>query len=240
MRPPSCSDFNLALDCRGNRSDRGSQRHETTGSPSPATRDEARTIELTTRGEDLLRAVDLQGVLVAWVESELQTVLPGAGLELTDDGALIFRFPSVGATQTIGADDGLFFNTDDLGLGLAENLTLSARLSGEIDAMFTASAGIDLAGFGAQVAGGAGSPLDALSFGQNLSGALLDNVFLTDLAFSAQITRTRRGNPGHGRSRAGGGVDRQRRFRGRTSWSPTRSSRRRSWAPTPTATSPTG
>ncbi|MFW5654280.1 MAG: beta strand repeat-containing protein [Roseicyclus sp.] len=180
------SDFNLALDAAGlgltaalNGTD--------DGLAFSRDADEARTIELTTRGEDLLRAVDLQG-LVAWVDSELQSALPGAGLELTDDGALIFRFPSVGATQTIGADDGLFFNTDDLGLGLAENLTLSARLSGEIDAMFTASAGIDLAGFGAQVAGGAGSPLDALSFGQNLSGALLDNVFLTDLSFSAQIT----------------------------------------------------
>ena len=98
------SDFNLALDAAGiglTVALNGTN----DGLAFSRDADEARTIELTTRGEDLLRAVDLQG-LVAWVESELQTVLPGAGLELTDDGALIFRFPSVGATQTIGADDG--------------------------------------------------------------------------------------------------------------------------------------
>ncbi|MDG4650076.1 calcium-binding protein [Roseibacterium sp. SDUM158017] len=150
---------------------------------------ETRAIDISTNAGDLLRALDVDG-LIGWVNAELTKVLPGASLELTDEGALIFGFPDLGVSQTIDESDGLFFNTQDLGLGIAENLTLSAALFASIDATFTSAAGIDLVGFGGDIVGASGGSAlgERSSLGDTLQDALLDNVFLTNLSLDAQIT----------------------------------------------------
>ena len=151
--------------------------------------DEDRVIGLTTEAGDLLRALDLDG-LIGWVNAELTKVLPGAELELTDDGALIFHFPDLEVSQSITEADGLYFNTDALGLGVAENLSLSAALFANINASFSSAVGIDIVGFGKDlIGGGSGNALEEKSsFSGTLADALQDNVFLTDMALSAQMT----------------------------------------------------
>ena len=181
------SDFNLAFDAAGvgvTVGDNGAG-----GFNFALDAGEERSIGLTTQAGDLLRALDLDG-LIGWVNAELTKVLPGAELELTDDGALIFHFPDLEMSQSVTAADGLYFNTEELGLGLAENLTLAASLFANINATFTSAVGIDIVGFGKDlVGGGSGNALEEKSsFSGTIADAVQDNVFLTDLSLSAQMT----------------------------------------------------
>lgn len=152
---------------------------------------EGRSLSLSADPDDLLRALDIDG-LMDWVNAELDSQFTGAALELTDDGELIFSFPDITASLAISTDDGIGFSASDLGLGVLGDLELSAQLSAQLDAVFSSAVGIDLVGFGQTVIGsGSDNALESKqSFGDNLADAVLDNVFFSDLSLSATASAT--------------------------------------------------
>ena len=152
---------------------------------------ESRSLSLSANPDDLLRALDIDG-LMNWVNAELNSLFPGASLELTSDGELIFSFPDITASLAISSDDGIGFSASDLGLGVLGNLELSAQLSAQLDAVFSSAVGIDLVGFGKTLIGsGSDNALESKQiFGDNLADAVLDNVFFSDLSLSATASAT--------------------------------------------------
>ncbi|GGE38882.1 hypothetical protein [Actibacterium pelagium] len=153
--------------------------------------DEARTVAISVDPSQLLRALDVEG-LIGWVNAELATTFTGAELELTEDGELIFHFPEISASLSVDSGDGLYFQASDLGLGALGDVQLSAELEATLLASFDSAIGIDLVGFGSDlIGGGSGSALEEKSsFSGDLADALLDNVFLTDLELRAEVTGT--------------------------------------------------
>ena len=155
---------------------------------------EGRSFSLSADPDDLLRALDIAG-LMNWVNSELDSSFPGAVLELTDDGELIFSFPDIEASLEISTDDGIGFSASDLGLGVLGDLDLSAQLSAQLNAVFSSAVGIDLVGFGKTIIGdptASDAPANALegkkSFTDDLKDAVLDNVFFSDLSLEASAS----------------------------------------------------
>ncbi|WP_039019935.1 calcium-binding protein [Halocynthiibacter namhaensis] len=155
---------------------------------------EGRSFSLSADPDDLLRALDIAS-LMNWVNSELDSSFPGAALELTDDGELIFSFPDIEASLAISTDDGIGFSASDLGLGVLGDLDLSAQLSAQLNAVFSSAVGIDLVGFGKTIIGDStapDAPANALegknSFTDDLKDAVLDNVFFSDLSLEASAS----------------------------------------------------
>ncbi len=168
--------------------------------------DETRRFVVSFEPGDLLRAVDIDG-LIALVNQGLADALGNARLQLTEDGALVFSFPDIAVLLELGnsgqpGDDSpaLAFGTDALGLGNLTGLSLSAQLQASLEARLSTAIGIDLVGFGnaliAQaVADNAQMPGSALAAGSgadqaSLRETIFENVFITDIALqaSAQIT----------------------------------------------------
>lgn len=150
---------------------------------------EGRSFSLSADPADLLRALDIDG-LISWVNAELDGQFPGAALELTNGGELIFTFPDIAASLAVSTGDGIGFSASDLGLGVLGDLDLSAQLSAQLDAVFSSAVGIDLVGFGKTLIGsGSDNALEAKKgFGDDLKDAVLDNVFFSDLSLSAQAS----------------------------------------------------
>ncbi len=152
--------------------------------------DEHRSFELSVDPTDLLRALNIEG-LMGWVNAELTKVLPGVELVLTDKGELIFSLPDLEKTLTITTDDSVGFNADDLGLGLLNGVSLEAKLAAELNATFSAGMGIDLAGLAQAVIGtsGTANAVEANAATQSSSlDLVLDNVFLADLALRVDVS----------------------------------------------------
>lgn len=148
--------------------------------------DESRRFNITIEPGDLLKALDIDG-LIAVVNAGLAEVLGNARLELTSDGALVFSFPDITVLLQIGTDGGLNFSTDSLGLGNVTGLSLSAQVAAQLEASISTAIGIDLVGFGATLIADAtvGSALEVRGDQSVLTAALLDNVFLSDIALNA-------------------------------------------------------
>ncbi|MGR3485978.1 MAG: hypothetical protein ACU0BF_11585 [Paracoccaceae bacterium] len=157
--------------------------------------DEARQIIFDQASSQLLRALDVEG-LIAWVNTELQSVLPGAELALAEDGALIFSFPDLEAVVAFGSDPDTGeptnnLSTDALGLDNIANLSLSANLAGSLEAVLNTGVGIDLAGLAGDVKGAASGILDgSKALGGELIDTLLGNVFLNEIALEAEVSAT--------------------------------------------------
>lgn len=144
--------------------------------------------------EYLTRALSLD-TLIEWVNVQLNDipVLAGSELKLTEAGELIFVFPDITRSTTIGTSSALSgFNASDLGLGDLDNLSLSARLEAELSASLHAAVGIDLVGLALDLIGSAssGNAMAAEEDSAGVTSALLDNVFFADLALDAEITGT--------------------------------------------------
>ena len=148
--------------------------------------DESRSFVLSVDPNNLLKAMDIEG-LIDLVNTGLATTFGTTSLELTEDGALVFTMPDLAASLSIGADQGLGFSTDDLGLGSVTGLSLTALVSAQLDATLTTAFGIDLVGFGSDlIDGGTGNALENRSDDEStVTTALLDNVFFSDIALSA-------------------------------------------------------
>ena len=148
--------------------------------------DETRSFVLSVDPDDLLKAVDIEG-LIDLVNTGLASIFGTTSLELTEDGALVFTMPDLAASLSIGADQGLGFSTDDLGLGNVTGLSLSALVSAQLDATLTTAFGLDLVGFGSDlIDGGTGNALENRSDEEStVTSALLDNVFFSDISLSA-------------------------------------------------------
>jgi len=148
---------------------------------------EARSLVFKADPDDLLKAVDIKG-LISLANEELDSLIgSGTTLELTEDGELVLSFPDLAATLDIGAGDGLNFDTTDLGLGDVTGLSLSAQISAHLEATLSTAIGIDLVGLGTDlIGGGSGNALEERSSDEGVvTSALLDNVFLTGIALAA-------------------------------------------------------
>ena len=180
------ADFNLALSAKGFGINVGTNSGGD-GLSFNLGSGESRSFSISADPSDLLRSLDIEG-LMGWVNSELSSVVAGAGLELTEDGELLFSFPDLEASLSIDSDDGIGFNTSDLGLGVLGDLELSAQLSAQFNAVFESAVGIDLVGFGSTIIGGSDNALEGKqNFSGKLKDAILDNVFFNDLNLSASV-----------------------------------------------------
>ena len=152
---------------------------------------ETRNFVLTIEPDDLLKALDI-GSLIDLVNTGLADVLGTSSLQLTEEGALIFSFPDIEVLLNIGEDEGLNFDIDDLALGTLTGLSLNAQISAQLNAAFSAAIGIDLVGFGADLIGSTDTnPLAQRGTDEGrVTSALLDNVFLSDLALKANVEAT--------------------------------------------------
>ncbi len=170
--------------------------------------DETRNFVLRVDPGDLLKAVDIDG-LIAIVNTEIADVLGGGTkLELTSDGALVLTFPKIEVLLELGVPPAdpdedfvpLHFNTDSLGLGTVTGLSLSAQLEASLKASLGTAVGIDLVGFGAKLLADAlsddapadpdaapapGSAFEVEASESVLKAAVLDNVFITDIGLQA-------------------------------------------------------
>lgn len=157
--------------------------------------------------DKLTRATDLD-TLIEWVNVRLNdlTILEGAELKLTEEGKLMFVFPSL----ENDFDASTVLSTDALDAGLLTNLSLEARLAIALNAKFDAAIGIDLLGFAADLIGAsddnilaakAAAKADAAADADAtidpddtaldvMLDAVLDNVIFTDLALTVNVAAT--------------------------------------------------
>ena len=167
--------------------------------------DELRSVVINQDSAQLLRALDIDG-LIEWVNTELNGAFPGAKLELTEAGELIFSMPDVTQVVEITAEpastenasttnpktDGLFLNTDGIDLGVLQGLDISGALAAQLNATLSTAVGIDLLGFGSDLtaSGGANALAASQSFTGKLGDAVMDNVFFNNLSLAGEIDGT--------------------------------------------------
>ncbi len=167
--------------------------------------DELRSVVINQDSAQLLRALDIDG-LIEWVNTELNEEFPGAKLELTEAGELIFSMPDVTQVVEITAEpastenasttnpktDGLFLNTDGIDLGVLQGLDISGALAAQLNATLSTAVGIDLLGFGSDLtaSGGANALAASQSFTGKLGDAVMDNVFFNNLSLVGEIDGT--------------------------------------------------
>ena len=152
--------------------------------------EETRGFEFNVDPSKLMKALSVD-TLIDWVNTELDKTMPGATLELTSEGELIFSFPDLVKTLSITGDDGVTLNTGDLSIGVLNNMSLEAALAAEMRAQFSSRIGIDLAGLATDLItdSGEANALEASrGFGDELLDAVLDNTFLNDLSLDVGVT----------------------------------------------------
>ncbi|CUH69401.1 Cyclolysin [Thalassovita autumnalis] len=152
--------------------------------------EETRGFEFNVDPSKLMKALSVD-TLIDWVNTELDKTMPGATLELTSEGELIFSFPDLVKTLSITGDDGVTLNTGDLSIGVLNNMSLEAALAAEMRAQFSSGIGIDLAGLATDLItdSGEANALEASrGFGDELLDAVLDNTFLNDLSLDVGVT----------------------------------------------------
>ncbi len=148
---------------------------------------EDRAISIVPTFEDVL-AVPTFDQLLEFVSSQLGSVLPGALLELSEQGELIFRLPDIGAAVEVGAGDGVRLDLDGLGVGDLANLSVSADISASIEGSLSAGLGLDLKAVAALLTESAPTTLSgAEALGDDLADTILQALFLDDVRLEASV-----------------------------------------------------
>lgn len=126
--------------------------------------------------------------LIEFVTTELGKILPGAVLELSDAGEMIFRLDGIEGTASIGVDDNVRLDLDDFGLGGISGLSLGGNIEAELAGSLNAAIGIDLSGLADILTAGAPTTLAAAEdLGTDLFDSLLQAVFVEDIGLSATV-----------------------------------------------------
>jgi Ca2+-binding RTX toxin-like protein len=137
---------------------------------------------------DQLLAVPTFDQLLDFVASQLGAVLPGAVLELSERGELIFQLPDIAAALEIGAGDGVRLDLEGLGVGDLANLSLGADISAKIEGELSAGLGLDLTKIASVLTESAPTALaGAKALGDELSSTILQALFLDDVRLEAGV-----------------------------------------------------
>ncbi len=126
--------------------------------------------------------------LIEFVTTELGKILPGALLELSDAGEMIFRLEGIEGSASIGVDDNVRLDLDDFGVGGISGLSLGGNIEAELAGSLNAAIGIDLGALADILTAGAPTTLAAAEdLGSDLFNSLLQAVFVEDIGLSATI-----------------------------------------------------